>query len=529
MKSQGTAQVRLSLLTAGLLALAGRSASAAEEKPAEPAQPKITFAEHVQPIFRARCGSCHNANDRKGGLAVDNFPGLMEGGSSGAVIEPGDLDASYLWSLITHQDSPKMPPNSEKLPEKELAVVEKWILGGALENSGSVAAVKKQPTVTKIEVSNTRPEQVAFPAHYLGDPVEHPSGRDSVTALACSPWAPLTAVSGYRQVALYNNETQELLGVLPFPEGQPHVIKFSRNGDLLLVGGGRGGESGRVVVFNVKNGERTIEVGDEYDAVLGADISSDHGLIALGGPKRILRVYNTATGQLHFETNKHTDWVTAVEFSPDGVLLASADRSQGLFVWETESGEQFQNFTGHKGPITDLSWRPDNNVLASASEDGTIKLWDLQTDKLLKSWDAHPGGVSSIEYTPTGEILSTGRNGLTRLWSGDGKQLREFPKLPTLAMELACNAETKQVLVGDWQGKVTIWELETAKPVGELGTNPRSLAEQLADVDRQIEQLRKAATAEKPADEAQLQKLEERKVRLLAAQAQLKSTAAAAP
>ena len=69
----------------------------------------------------------------------------------------------------------------------------------------------------------------------------------AVTALAASPWAPLVAVAGQKQVLLYNTDTRELLGVLPFPEGMPHVLKFSRNGTLLLAGGGRGGQSGKVV------------------------------------------------------------------------------------------------------------------------------------------------------------------------------------------------------------------------------------------------------------------------------------------
>ena len=33
---------------------------------------KVTYKDHVLPIFRQRCGSCHNANDKKGGLAVDS-------------------------------------------------------------------------------------------------------------------------------------------------------------------------------------------------------------------------------------------------------------------------------------------------------------------------------------------------------------------------------------------------------------------------------------------------------------------------
>ena len=143
----------------------------------------------------------------------------------------------------------------------------------------------------------------------------------------------------------------------------PHVLKFSRNGSLLLAGGGRGGKSGRVVVWSVTTGERVIEVGDETDAVLAADISPDQTQIALGGPSKVVRVYSTRTASCIHEIRKHTDWITALEFSPDGVLLATGDRNGGLFVWEAFTGREYFTLRGHTAAITELSWRLDGNVL----------------------------------------------------------------------------------------------------------------------------------------------------------------------
>ena len=62
------------------------------------------------------------------------------------------------------------------------------------------------------------------------EPLVRTTRANALTALASSPWAPLVAVGGQKQVLLYHSDTLELLGVLPFPEGVPHVLKFSRNG-----------------------------------------------------------------------------------------------------------------------------------------------------------------------------------------------------------------------------------------------------------------------------------------------------------
>src|SRR5947208_11844361 len=145
------------------------------------------------------------------------------------------------------------------------------------------------------------------------DPVVKTARANAITGLASSPWAPLVAVGGQKQVLLYNSDTLELVGVLPFPEGVPHVVKFSRNGSLLLAGGGRGAKSGRVVVWSVKTGERIFEVGEEFDAVLAADINADQTQIALGGPSEAVRVYSTKDRKLLYELRKRTHRLYGLE------------------------------------------------------------------------------------------------------------------------------------------------------------------------------------------------------------------------
>ena len=470
--------LRLTLII-GLCLAASASPAFAQDAAAE----KITYTDHILPLFKQRCGSCHNANDRKGGLTLDNYAGTMLGGSSGVVVEGGDSGSSYLWSLVTHESEPKMPPNADKLPEAELALIKKWIDGGLLEASGSAAKMKKKSSLAKIEVSGARPAEVAMPIGYLGDPTIHSPTKNAVTALATSPWAPLAAISGHRQITLYHTQTFEVLGVLPFPEGQPQVLKFSRDGSMLLAGGGRGGASGKVIVYDVKTGERKAEVGDEYDSVLAADISADLSMIALGGPKRMLRVYSVETGELLFENKKHNDWITAIEFSPDGVLLATGDRSNGLLVWESSTGKEFYNLLGHQGMITDVSWRPDSNVVASASEDNTIRLWEMNNGTEVKKWPAH-GGCLAVDYIRDGRLVSNGRDKVVRLWNGDGGQLKEFPGQTDIGMEVAFDAESERAIGGDWTGMVRIWNAADAALLNEFNTNPPTIDATIAAVEQ---------------------------------------------
>jgi WD40 repeat protein len=459
------------------------SSVAAGEKPT-----KITYDDHLVPILREKCFACHNQDRKSGGLRLNSFTNVMMGGASGTVVKPGDPEGSVLFKLVSHQQEPHMPPKSAMLPKENLDLIRNWIQGGALENAGSKVVVANKPkseialsSVTKGKPAGPPP----MPQQLNLEPVVHTARASAVTALAASPWAPLVAVAGQKQVLLYHSDTLELLGVLPFPEGVPYVLKFSRNGSLLLAGGGHSAKSGRVVVWSVATGKRMFEVGDELDAVLAADISADQTQIALGGPSKVVRVYSTKDGKLLHEIKKHTDWIYAIEYSPDSVLLASADRNGGLFVWESFTGREYFTLRGHTAAITDLSWRADSNVLASASEDTTIRLWEMQNGGQIKAWGGG-GGVQSLKYAPDGRLVSCARDKLARVWDANGAQMRAFEPFADLALRGVFSHDGGRVIAGDWSGDIRVWNTADGKLLGRLTANPPSVAEQLANLTKEL-------------------------------------------
>ena len=492
-------QICKPLAIAGLIVSLMSSAAVAEDKkPADKKKPKITFDEHIKPIFRAKCFACHNTDKKASGLDLTNYTGLMQGGAAGESIEPGDADGSYLYMLVTHDSEPFMPPKSDKMPDKELALIKEWIDGGAPENAGSKVVIKKPKFDFALKgASSGKPQgPPPMPPRLSLEPVVHTSLSTAVTALATNPWSPLAAIAGQKQILLYNTKTLQLLGVLPFPEGIPHVLKFSRNGSLLLAGGGHAAASGRVVVWDVKTGKRLFEVGDELDSVLCADISSDQRFIALGSPSKVIRVYSTSTGELAYEIRKHTDWMTSLAFSPDSVLLCSGDRNGGAFVWEAATGSEYLTLKGHKGGISGITWRPDSNIVATSSEDQSIKLWELENGNNIKSWNAHSGGTTSVEFARDGRLVTCGRDKVTKLWDQAGKQLRAFPAFTDIALGVTICDETNHVIASDWTGKIKVWNAADGKDVGELTANPLQLSQRLA-----------SATASLQASQANQQKL----------------------
>ncbi len=91
------------------------------------------FEREVAPVLKNRCFSCHSheSGKAKGGLVLDSRSGWETGGKSGASIVPGDPGGSLLIKAVHYQDEDFQMPPKEKLPDAEIALLEKWIAMGA--------------------------------------------------------------------------------------------------------------------------------------------------------------------------------------------------------------------------------------------------------------------------------------------------------------------------------------------------------------------------------------------------------------
>lgn len=467
---------------------------------------KVTFDEHILPVFQQSCLNCHNPDKAKGGLDLSTYTGTLKGGSGGKIVEPGDAGSSLL-GVVEHTREPKMPPQGDKLGAAQLKVLRDWIAGGLLENPTSSA---RKPGKPKIDTAlrpdaGGKPEgPPPMPAHVLLEPVVATPRGASVHALAAAPWAPLLAVTGQRQVLLYDTGSLELAGILPFPEGEPVSLAFTPGGRQLLVGGGVAGKAGTTVLFDVTNGSRLLTAGKEFDSVLAADIRPVFDLVATGGPSRLLKIWSTETGEPLKSIKKHTDWITALDISPDGVLLASGDRNGGVWVWECESGSEFHTLRAHQAGITGLAFRADSNILATASTDGTVRYWEMNNGGEVRKNDAHPGGVTAFAFARDGTSLTAGRDMKVKLWKPDFNHARDLAQnLPALPTAVALDAEGKRAFVADVEGAIRVFDTADAKPLGEIPSNPPAVAARIERIDAQLTELSKA----QPPDPAKIDPL----------------------
>ncbi|HEY1108475.1 MAG TPA: c-type cytochrome domain-containing protein [Opitutaceae bacterium] len=124
-----------------LLLLSGVVVSAAE----------TAYDKVVQPIFEARCASCHGAEKKKGKLALHTWEAVMKGGDSGPLWQAGKPAESELVRRLKlpHDDEEHMPPSGEtQLAAEEIALIVRWIERGAA-HKGGIDDLKLEPALAK--------------------------------------------------------------------------------------------------------------------------------------------------------------------------------------------------------------------------------------------------------------------------------------------------------------------------------------------------------------------------------------------
>lgn len=421
---------------------------------AEPAATDFVTWEHVGPIFAEHCASCHDPDDKEGGLDLTSFAAARQGGGSGETITPGEPEQSRLYRLITRQERPFMPRSADPLPAATIARLRLWIEQGAAEDGGAARAfLAKKDANAKLAAASPdaddgeAPMPTALPEVELRSPVR----PAALKSLARSPRAPLLALPGLQQVRLLDANLDPV-GVLPCPLAQIDAVAFSADGRFLLAAGGDPGRRGRAVLYDVRSGGQLGEFGAEKDVPLAAAVDGRVGLIALGGSSKQVRVHRTKDGSLAF-AGKHDDFVLGLDFARSGEWLAAADRSGVVKVWDTATGRLEQTLTGHRGAVHAVAFHRGGKLLASVGADGTVRMWDVAEGKEKWRQTAHQGEALAVALGPDDTLATCGSDGRIRIFTAQGRERGTSPVLGEWLYSVAFGGDGKTVFAGDWQGR----------------------------------------------------------------------------
>jgi hypothetical protein len=106
---------------------------------AQLAKPHVSFSEDVLPLLGFKCSACHlpgGEGYEKSGFEVTSYETVMRGTKFGAMIVPGDPDASSMMRLLDWRVSAdiRMPHGKKQLSICDRDLIRAWIFDGAKNN-----------------------------------------------------------------------------------------------------------------------------------------------------------------------------------------------------------------------------------------------------------------------------------------------------------------------------------------------------------------------------------------------------------
>lgn len=220
-----------------------------------------------------------------------------------------------------------------------------------------------------------------------------------IGAMDAAAETPITAVAKTRegnQVVLGSQLGVEIrtlpdltvIGKLATNLEHVHDLKFSPDGQTLLVAGGSPAESGRVEVWNWTQRERTRQVHEHADVVYRVAWSPDgtHWLACSGDGR--CTVFSEAAQVRVTQYDGHSRGVLAGLVLDERTLI-TAGMDQTIRLWKSADGSHLRTLDNHVGAVNEVAARPSQrgesvDVIASISEDRTVRLWQPRIGRLMR-------------------------------------------------------------------------------------------------------------------------------------------------
>jgi hypothetical protein len=410
----------------------------------------VSFREKVAPILVRRCLGCHNDETAKSGLNIKTFALLKKGGKgSGAeILVPGDAEASELVAAVRADASPRMPYKQIPLTDAEIDTLALWVKQGAKFDAPSE--------------SETLLASLVDPLKDLPKVALKVTTTDPISALVYSGDGRSLAAGHGREVVIYDIASSKPAMTLREHPGPVTAVRFTPDATILVAVGGRPGQFGSVIVWDLVKNTRRYDLRGHKDAILGAALSPDGKTLATASYDRLVKLWDVAEGKEIRTLKEHTDAVYGVAFSPDGKSLASCGADRTVKVWDVPSGRKRVTMSDATAEQYTVRFTPDGNSVLAAGVDRTIRMWKVTGDTatITHSAIAHDGPILRLVVAPDGSTLySCGEDKAVKVWNlatlTPGAALTAQPDWP---LDLAASPDGSSLAIGRYDGSLAVFD-----------------------------------------------------------------------
>jgi WD40 repeat protein len=208
-------------------------------------------------------------------------------------------------------------------------------------------------------------------------------------------------------------------------------VAFSPDGRQLAV---LSGDSGAVRLWDVRTGKVVREIRHAEPLANALSYSRDGKLLVVGGgdKNKGLRLFDVQSGKIIWQTLT-TGMVWGIAFSPDGKMIAAAQDDSRIVFIDTATGKVVKLFSDacHHNHQPTFSRDGRSLLCTGMSLKGgkpvaEVRLWDVPSGKLLRTWSDNR---NSAAFSPDGKtVFVLGKDGAIESFPLGGSAIPQIGK-----------------------------------------------------------------------------------------------------
>jgi len=232
-----------------------------------------------------------------------------------------------------------------------------------------------------------------------------------------------------------------------------------------------------------------LEVGEHSPIARVVQFSADGKFLFSGGWDEKLKIWPLEPKGKERVIDEHRSNIYSLAYHDASKILASSDQEGLVIIWRVSDGrpERVSQLTrdqsGHKKEVTSLALNSDGSLLATAGMDKSIVLWNVSDPaspiKIASFGNYfHQAPIYRVLFIEAGKnagkLVSADFNGSVGIWSMPKSGSADI-KRPDIALttkdvkqhevaisSMAASPDGRWLSVGDFDGDVLIWDLESA-------------------------------------------------------------------
>lgn len=344
-----------------------------------------SYFREIRPVLQRQCQGCHQPNLKSSNLDLTTYDGLKTGGKRGPAL-------ALIVQYLTGEMKPQMPLGLPPLPPEQIELVRSWVSAGGKDDT---------PEEARETIS------AGAPTGYSQPPV--------LTALAFSPDGKKLAVPGNREILLHTLDGSSPPQRLPGLSDRILSLAFSKDGTLLVAGGGTPARFGEIQFWDLPAGKLRRSVMLTGDTVFGVSLSPDGTRVAAGCTDNTVRIVDTATGKEVTKMGAHENWVLGTVFGVDGKRVVSVGRDRSAKLTDAASGAFQENVNLLRGELAAVARHPSKDIVVIGGEDRIAYVYLMDRPKnmkiaddttLVRKLERQNGVIAALAWSPDGRHIA---------------------------------------------------------------------------------------------------------------------------